>query len=249
MFDYRRSVWQNPKQPVTGPAINWSRIDTVVMHYTGMPNPPEGDNVTAYAQYLQNMQASYLSNRGYSLGYSVSVSTYGESWEIRGVDIKPAATKGHNDHTWAILLTVDGDDRASDAAVRKVRYLIAEAQKLAKRPLAIIGHGQVGETACPGAGVRAQIAAGVFAPVPDPPIPPDPPEPPMNDLSAATLWRHSAYNNVFLIGAGAAVNVSPLVYKSLTDRGVPTIVEAHHQLLKSCLYQSGLDLSDLVPVK
>lgn len=38
MFDYRRSVWQNPKQPVTGPAINWSRIDTVVMHYTGTPS-------------------------------------------------------------------------------------------------------------------------------------------------------------------------------------------------------------------
>jgi hypothetical protein len=88
---------------------------------------------------------------------------------------------------------------------------------------------------------------------PEPPVPPPPPkpdpQPPTPDpltMTTGTMWRHPDFLNVWLIGAGAAINVSPEVAKSLTARGVPTIVEAHHQLLKGCLYQSGLDLSDLI---
>lgn len=243
MFTYVRTLWQNPREPVTGPAIDWSKIDTVVVHYPGMLDSPEGDDVTRYGAWLRNLQRSYLSNRGYSLGYSCAVSTVGESWEIRGTDIRPAATKGHNEHTFAILISVDGDLPASDAAVNEVRRLVARAEQLAGRSLLIRGHGEFGATSCPGAGVRAQIAANAFYPLP---VPPDPPEPPMT-TSAATLWRHSAYNNVFLIGAGSTVNVSPLVYESLVHRGVPSIVEAHEQLLKSCMFQTGLTDADLVP--
>lgn len=69
------------------------------------------------------------------------------------------------------------------------------------------------------------------------------------DDMAATLWRHPDYLNVFLIGSGPAVNVSPKVYESLVARGVPSITEAHDQLLKTCLNQSGLTMSDLVKVQ
>jgi hypothetical protein len=68
-----------------------------------------------------------------------------------------------------------------------------------------------------------------------------------NDMSNATLWRHPAYWNVFLLGAGNTVNVSPAVYDSLIARNVPVIVEAHEQLLKTCLFQTGLTVNDLVP--
>jgi len=67
------------------------------------------------------------------------------------------------------------------------------------------------------------------------------------DMTAATLWRPQGYLNVFLIGAGTAINVSPEVADSLTARGVPTIVEAHPQMLATCLFQCGLTESDLVP--
>lgn len=67
------------------------------------------------------------------------------------------------------------------------------------------------------------------------------------DMTAATLWRPQGYLNVFLIGAGSTVCVSPEVLDSLTARGVPIVVEAHEQLLKSCLFQSGLTEADLVP--
>jgi hypothetical protein len=85
---------------------------------------------------------------------------------------------------------------------------------------------------------------------PEPPMPPpQPPEPNPLTMTAATMWQHPDFQNTWLIGAGAAINVAPEVAKSLTKRGVPTIIEAHHQLLKGCLVQSGLDLTDLVPRK
>ena len=173
-YTFTRQSWQNPAQPVTGPPIVWPDIDTVVIHYTAAKDCPEGEPLEPYEQFLRNMQASYLSTRGYSLGYSVAVSTVGQSWEIRGVDIKPAATKGYNGNTYAILITVDGDNPASPSAVAEVRRLIADAERRAGRKLAIVGHGQLGATSCPGVGLRAQIAAGVFTPIPTPPVPPAP---------------------------------------------------------------------------
>lgn len=74
---------------------------------------------------------------------------------------------------------------------------------------------------------------------------PNPPE--EDDMNAATLWRPQGYLNVFLIGAGSTVQVSPEVMESLTARGVPVVVEAHDQMLESCLFQTGLTTADLVP--
>ncbi len=245
IYTFTRQSWQNPAQPVIGPPIVWPDIDTVVIHYTASKNCPEGQPLEPYKQFLRAMQNDYTVNRGYSLGYSVAVSTVGQSFEIRGVDIKPAATKGYNGTTYAILITVDGDNPASSAAVAEVRRLIADAERRAGRTLMIKGHGELGATSCPGVGIRAQITAGVFRPLPVPPTPTPTPED--TDMQAATLWRDSRYLNVFLIGSCPAQNVSPLVYDSLVKRGVPVIVETHAQLLETCLYQSGLDADDLVP--
>ena len=74
--------------------------------------------------------------------------------------------------------------------------------------------------------------------------PTNPEEP---DMTAATLWRHPAYQNTFLIGAGDTINVSPQVYDSLIARGVPVIVDPHDQMLKGCMTQAGLTLTDMVP--
>jgi hypothetical protein len=247
-YTYTRQAWQLPSQPVTGPAINWSTIDTVVIHYTASKDCPEGNDGAKYTAFMISMQNDYLTNRKYSLGYSVAVSTIGESWEIRGVDIKPAATLNHNSHTYAILITVDGGNAASPAAVAEVRRLIADAERRAGKRLLIKGHGDFAATSCPGVGIRAQIAANVFNPVqPTPPPKPEPiPTPEDIDMQAATLWRDSRYLNVFLIGSCPATNVSPLVFADLVKRGVPVIVERHDQLLATCLNQSGLSKADLV---
>jgi hypothetical protein len=129
------------------------------------------------AQYLRNMQKSYVDRRGYSLGYSVAVDQSGVSWEIRGTDYIPAANVGYNDVTWVILALVDWQDECNPAMVGKVRELVSAARAVAGREIPIIGHRDLAATRCPGDGVYNQIVDRVFEPgeelemrIIDPPI-------------------------------------------------------------------------------
>jgi hypothetical protein len=127
-------------------------------------------------------------------------------------------------------------------AVRELRYWLVERGMLAGSHTMLPHQGMPGAaTACPGSAV---LAAWPLLTAPwTPPTPPSEDD----DMTAATLWRPQGYLNVFLIGAGSTMNVSPAVADSLTVRGVPTIVEAHPQMLEICLYQTGLTEADLIP--
>lgn len=168
-----RESWQDPKLPVTGPTVAASAIDTAVIHYTASLKIPADLDA-----FHRSMQRDYVTNRGYSLGYRWSVAQSGVVYQIRGWDLKSAANAKHNDHTEPILVLVDGDAPASPAAVASVQAIIAESQRRSGRTFAITGHGQLSgaATSCPGLGLRAQIAAGVFTPTiatPPPPTPED----------------------------------------------------------------------------
>ena len=67
-------------------------------------------------------------------------------------------------------------------------------------------------------------------------------------MTAATLWRHQAYQNVFLIGAGSTIAAGGPLFDSLTARGVPLVVEWNDATLEVCLHQTGQTQDDLVPV-
>lgn len=257
-FTHPRSTWQDPNLPITGPAIDWTRIDTVAVHYTAADDLIDGDpgeHAENLPGYLRAIQRDYMTHRvpPYSVGYGCAVDWLGGSWELRGVDIKCAANKGHNEHTIAILVLVDGNDMATEYAAAEIRRLIAWFEQLARRELKITGHGQLtnpdAATACPGSGLRAQLALGEFSPRwvdPNQPITPLPTIPTEDDMTAR-LWRHPRYLNVFLIGAGPAINVSPRLFDSYFNvEKVPYIEEAHDQLLKGCLAQAGLTTADLV---
>jgi len=245
-FTHARATWLAPAPPITGPALLWHTVDTVVIHYTAAYNLIDGDpgeHADRLDDYLRAMQSASVRERGYSVVYNAAMDWPCGSWELRGLDIQCAANKGHNGHTWAVLVLVDGNDGATAHAAAEIRRLIAAAERLAGRKLKITGHGQLpgAATACPGIGLRAQITAGVFTPGAQPQ--------PGDDDMTGTLWRHPAYWNVFLIGSGPAINVSPAVYQSLKARGVPEIVEAHDQMLKTCMAQASLtfDGGDMVP--
>lgn len=172
-----RESWQNPALPVTGPPHpGWARYTDVAIHYTSAAKIP-GD-IDAYHRAMQN---DYLTSRGFSLGYSVSVDQSGVSREIRGTDFKPAATRNSNDFAMAILVLVDGNDMASPAASAEVRRIIGEWERFAGRELKIKGHGEYVATGCPGTGLQAQVVLGEFSPrwsllpPPKPEIPPPPP--------------------------------------------------------------------------
>jgi hypothetical protein len=194
VFTHTRASWQDPRKPVTGPLMVWRNVDTIAIHYTAADNLIDGDpgeHASNLPAYMRSMQSAYLSSRGYSLGYNVSVDWLGGSWEIRGVDIRCAANKGWNERTFAILMLVDGDDMATTHAAAEVRRIVAECERLAGRVLRIAGHGEIGATACPGSGLRAQITIGEFSPrwnpAPPPPPPVLPPVPPLEVTKMLTI--------------------------------------------------------------
>ena len=177
-FDVKREGWQSPSEPVrsSSPFPGWHAINRIVIHYPGadwssMDMDRDGDiDRSDTAVLLRNTQHYYLTQRGYSIGYNAAVASIkghdgdGLSYELRGDDFKCAANVEVNGDSFAINVLVDGDAPATPKAVRKVRFLVAQARYLAGKPLPIVGHFQVGSTSCPGAGIKAQLARGAFEP-------------------------------------------------------------------------------------
>jgi hypothetical protein len=241
---HARSTWVHPAPPITGPAaVPASRIDTVVIHYPA-GQTPDGDPTdrTEVAAYLRAIQTDYETNRGYSIGYSFAIDWLGDVWECRGWDLKPAANAGHNDHTLPLLLIVDQDQPATDEQLQSAREYVAEQERRSGHPIVVTGHGQLpgAATACPGVGLRAQIAAGLFDPHP---ITTPPQEVIVNPVRRV---RIKGYWNTWLIGAGPALHLAPELYDSYDDIEL-VVCNPHTQLLDALLHQSGLTEDDLVP--
>ena len=184
MILHPRQEWQTASQPVTGPKPDYSKIVDHVIHY---PGSPAGTTYNNPAQTLRNMQNSYLNDpdRGYSLGYSYVIDPKGEVWEVRGMDIKQAATRGYNDYSWATMFLVGGTASANSAQVNAFVELHRMMNAKIKRSLGIYGHGQKGTTPtpCPGAGIYSQIPMlrNLVNVEPQPPIPPPPTPIPIPD--------------------------------------------------------------------
>jgi len=201
---HAREVWQDPRYPVFGPPDLAFDNDTVVIHYTAADDLIDGDpgeHAEDLPAYMRAMQYSYVTNRGYSLGYLFAVDWLGGVWQIRGWEFQSAANAGHNTHTWPILMLVDGDDEATPEAAASVRALVAEAERRAGMPQKIMGHGQlkietgVGTaTACPGAGLLRQIKAGVFVPTGD--------EGNEEEVAKPTLIKYATHPAVYAQWAG-----------------------------------------------
>lgn len=244
LFDVVREKWQNPSQPVIGPKIDWSQINKIVIHYTAAVNLPDGDPGKGEAQsdvppYLRRIQNDYTVNRGYSIGYNAAVDVWGAAYQLRGDDIKCAANKGANDYTFAILMLVDGDNHASEWMAARVRRLIGDLQAKYNKVFQIVGHFQVGSTSCPGKGLKQDLVDNRFAPV----VPED------EDVMTAVMVRFKGYLNVWLVGSGPALHLSPELFAHYKSKGVPYLdgVPQHQQMMKAFITQSGCQLSDLVP--
>jgi hypothetical protein len=174
-----RTDWQDPAMPVKGPAMRLREISMIPAHYTAASKVPSDT-----AAYLRQIQNDYTVNRGYSIGYNFAVDQQGVAWECRGFDIRCAANKGVNETTIAILCLVDGAEKMNPAMVDTFNALAAEAQRLTSQELVVVGHRDIGATACPGDGIYRQVATGQLdavierppIPIPIPPIPIPTPE-------------------------------------------------------------------------
>ena len=162
---YPRSHWEVPSQPVTGPEPLGVR-GTWVIHYpgnSGFDTPLTDDEMI---QYCRNVQNDYVTNRGYSVGYSFIVSQSGLAYEARGFDINNAANKGvkmqpeipnFNAVSMSIQVAVSGQDAASDAAVTKVNEIIA-----LEPDWDVVVHADVDYTSCCGTGMIEQVWSGII---------------------------------------------------------------------------------------
>ena len=173
-YDYARSDWEAASQPVSGPRFVWRDIRQVVIHYPG--NPASWSPPSDIGLMLRNQHATYLSTRGYSLGYSASVVSQaghpldGTTWEVRGDDFRCAANAGVNHISYAIQVVQQSNQPPTPKAVDGVRRLVAQVQT--QRPdIVVVGHNTSGgttRTACPGTGLAHAVTEGVFYPEPTP---------------------------------------------------------------------------------
>jgi hypothetical protein len=230
-----RTDWQNPNQPVVGPAMVLSTIDLVPAHYTAASSVPADT-----AAYLRSIQNDYTVNRGYSIGYNFAVDQAAVAWELRGWDIKCAANKGMNEVTIAILCLVNGAAAMTPPMVAVFNGLAAEAQRRTGRSLLVVGHQDIGATACPGAGIQGQVVSGVLTTTTPPqpePIPPTP-EPEDDDMAATFIIINTqtgqpalVYGDGRLTGLsgtdlaayearfGPAIPTDPVVFTDMANKG------------------------------
>ena len=166
-YSHLRTDWENPAQTIgdntnSGP-FPWTTADLIAVHYTAANTIP--DDTAAYLRAIQN---DYVTNRGYSIGYGVAVTQTGETWQLRGVDWQNAANRNMNDRTFTILVLVDGAEPLTAAALDAVRSLVAWFRSVSPHASAeIVGHQEIGATACPGVGVQTQINNGELEPLPE----------------------------------------------------------------------------------
>lgn len=178
-----RTDWQNPAQPVVGPRMVLPSVTMLPAHYTAAATVSRDT-----AALLRSIQNDYTVNRGYSIGYNFAVDQAAVAWECRGFDIKCAANKGMNDVTIAVLCLVDGANAMNPAMVETFRQLGAEAQRRVGDELLVVGHRDIGSTACPGDGIYGQVVTGQLEPADDPtPQPPEPPTPGDTDMATSVL--------------------------------------------------------------
>jgi len=174
---HKRSEWQTSSQPVTGPAYPKSRIRDVLYHYPGGGTLASYQNPVAKLRAMQN---DYLTspNRGYSLGYNFCIDLVGEVWEVRGTDIKSAATGGYNDFSTAVQFFVPGVQPASLVQLTTAVELHKHLENFHGKELGVFGHFQKGTTTtpCPGEGIKLQLPT-IETWVHGEPIPPIPPPP------------------------------------------------------------------------
>lgn len=179
-WSHRRDEWEEPGYRVAdhtnSPAFPWGSADRIVIHYTGAEDVPDGDPdempwETHVSAYLRAIQRHYVDHpdRGYSVGYNMLVTQDGDDWQLRGIDWMCAANSGWNGRTFAILVFVDGADKCTAEAIRKIRDVVAwfRARSPYGEAVQVVGHRDIGSTPCPGIGVYSQIVNQVFEPVKD----------------------------------------------------------------------------------
>jgi len=126
----------------------------VVIHHTTGETLGKGDP----AAWVRSIQRFHQSVRGWAdVGYHWLVAGDGTVFEGRGWDVVGAHCPGHNTDGWGIALLGDGSDVVPEDALESIGELLGLAEQRAGHPLALLGHRDARQTACPGDALYAWV--------------------------------------------------------------------------------------------
>ena len=140
-----RSDWG--AQPARGKfrALNPRKVQGIVLHHSGVLNPPKG--VAAVKAY----EAYQLSKPAYTgIAYGWLVDEQGVIYEGRPIGMATGATRGWNSRTESICYTGFGGRDVPPEALQSIKDLVAHIQKRYDNKLWVKPHRDLGQTTCPG---------------------------------------------------------------------------------------------------
>jgi hypothetical protein len=160
--------------------LDW--LEFVTIHYNGVTEDLDGaDDVYQDADTIDRIrntqEYSYSTNDGVSAGYNSYIAPDGDEWEIRGHDIRNAASgcPDVNYPGYTIILPTATPDtpptaaqiEGAKAAILRIRDAAAAAGNT--NVLSINGHRDVAPvcgsaTSCPGDSIYALIGSGALEP-------------------------------------------------------------------------------------
>jgi len=159
MFDRARSTWLPANEPFSGPAIEFNKIDSIIIHYIGTDRAPTNSGNWMLNEHRRTMRL----DSPYSFMYNGHVGVDGMTWEGRGTQFRNAANgSATNRSTWSIVFAVNGQSGASVAQIEGARRLVSGIRQAVGRAIPVIGHRDIGSTQCPGTGIYEQVQKGLF---------------------------------------------------------------------------------------
>ncbi|MEM1333930.1 MAG: hypothetical protein AAGG08_10760 [Actinomycetota bacterium] len=257
-FDHSRADWYEESAGFRADVVQRSNLslrpplrlplDVFGVHYAGAGRSwlDVGDTVRELVAV-----ESFSRSEGKPNQYNSVSDISSETWEYAG-PFQAAHSSGNNSTVWGHLCLY-GLEELSD---RQAEQLIAGIRR-ARQQLVDVGWLTPGHTVLPHQLLRGARTGcpgplytvgrwwdAIAAPLnPQPPIEPNPlPDIEIGDpdMEALVLWKDRRYAEVFLVGAGPAINVSPDLRDHYRSLGVPQLVDQHDGLLASCKHQAGL---------
>ena len=150
-----RTEWHARPPKRTFTRLHSSRVVGIVVHHSGVANPPDGVNaVRAYERY-------HIDTRGWNaIAYNWLVDERGVIYEGRGPGIVSGATKHYNFKTESICYTGYGGTKLPEVALVSIAEVIEDVQARYGGRLWLKGHQDLAATTCPGSELYAWLKNG-----------------------------------------------------------------------------------------
>lgn len=224
------------------PLVDLAALDEIVIHYPGATGPISTLSPITYVQNLQRWSVNRPKPQNHSIGYSFGYWADGTEIELRGYDYRNAANAvpgdrgATNRRTLSLLVIVGRQDPATAAQIAAVRRRRQEINTRTGRLIPSTSHRDLEPTTCPGAGIAAQAAAGMFepSPIPNPQPKDDPTVPP------TCYYTDTRIRGTFALVAGRWI---PWLFT--LPKGVPHHTGDHAHTREQVLHDQGPAAAEL----